>query len=84
MGWWSKKQHESGRWGGVRRGKKLGPRRKIVEVLYIPDSIMSKARVRFECGHEGYTWAGRSAPAIGNYGHCKKCLPAQEATEGTQ
>lgn len=75
MGWWSNKQRESGRWGGVKKGKKLGPRRRIVEVLYVPDDIMSRARVRFECGHEGFTWSGRSAPAIGAYGHCKQCIP---------
>lgn len=75
MGYWSKTQRESGRWGGVKKGRKLGPRRKIVEVLYIPDSIFSKARVKFECGHEGLTFAGRSCPAPGMYGHCAKCIP---------
>jgi hypothetical protein len=80
MGTWSKKQRESGRFGGVKKGRKLGPRRKIVELLYIPDDIMSAARVRFECGHEGRSWAGRSAPAIGNYGHCKKCIKPEETS----
>jgi hypothetical protein len=78
MGWWSKKQKESHRWGGVKKGRRLGPRRKIVEVLRVSDSIMSKAKVRFECGHEGFTWAGRSTPAIGDYGHCRKCVPAEK------
>ena len=78
MGWWSKRQRESGRWGGVPKGRKLGPRRKIVEVLYIPDSIMSPARVKFACGHEGRTWIHRSCPAVGDHGHCKKCIPAEE------
>lgn len=77
MGTWSKKQAESGRFGGVRKGTKLGPRRKIVAVLRIADDIMSKASVRFECGHEGSTWAGRSCPAIGMYGHCRKCIPEE-------
>lgn len=77
MSHWSKKQHESGRFGGVPKGRKLGPRRKILEVLYIPDSIMSPARVKFDCGHEGRTWAGRSCPAIGSYGHCPKCIQGE-------
>lgn len=74
MGWWSKRQRESGRFGGVKKGRKLGPRRKITAVLFIPDGIMSPARVRFECGHEGLTWAQRSCPAVGSYGHCKACI----------
>jgi hypothetical protein len=82
MGWWSKRQREGGRFGGMKKGTKLGPRRKIVEVLYIPDTIMSSAHVKFECGHEGRSWAGRSAPGKGSYGHCRKCLEEQEASQG--
>jgi hypothetical protein len=78
MGLWSKKQRRSGRFGGVSKGRKLGPRRRIVEILRVSDTILSKARVKFECGHEGSTWANRGAPDIGSYGHCLKCLSVGE------
>ena len=60
------------------KGTRLGKRRKIVAVLHVAETIMSKAKVRFECGHEGYTWQGRSAPEVGAYGHCRKCLGPEE------
>lgn len=74
MGWWSEKQKTSRRWGGVKKGTKMGPWRTIVAVLFLPDTIMSPARVRYECGHEGSTWIHRSSPSVGDRGHCKKCI----------
>jgi len=71
---WGERQREGGRHGGVKKGKRLGKRRRIVEVLREGETIFNAARVRFECGHEGSTYSGRSCPAIGAYGHCKKCI----------
>lgn len=56
--------------------RQLGPRRTIVAVVRVSDSIFSPARVRYECGHEGRSWSGRSAPSIGAYGYCRRCLEA--------
>ena len=52
---------------GVRKGKRLGPMRRVVRVLRFPDGIFDTYHVEFECGHKGHVWSDTMA-------HCRKCL----------
>src|SRR5204863_5783137 len=60
----------------------MGPRKKITGILRSSLSIFEPARVSLECGHEARTWAGRSAPAIGAWAHCKECVSMKNVIEG--
>lgn len=62
----------SGKVGGLAGlAQRLGPLRRIVEVLRHADDAFGTSRVRFECGHEGSVSSG----AIYK-GRCRRCRPA--------
>jgi hypothetical protein len=56
--------------------QRVGPLRRIVEVLRHADDVFGFSRVKFECGHEGSVSSG----AIYK-GRCRRCRAAAAATE---
>ena len=51
--------------------QRLGPLRRIVEVLRHADDALGTSRVRLECGHEGRASSGAIYKA-----RCRRCRPA--------
>lgn len=75
MGWISDRHMKQGGSigpGGLGESKKGAPLRKIVGTIRPQESIFQKARVVFECGHEGDSWGGVR-------GRCVKCKELAES-----